>query len=332
MGNKYRIHAGTKREGSNAIAGFLERGSNTQLAGKSTPVTIKAGTWGITNGTQAWGRRLDKDGKVPAGDKILRIEDDTYRGQIEWLKWGDKRGTLIRARYIPGYPTLDKDYQDTRLGVKIVEGFLEDGEPVALITFPHGYNEFDEDEKRELVQMLKIHHQNPKSVSCNPENDAQPMFFEVEDTDNTDEKSSLIETKGQCLLLVSAASNKPENIRALFEIVKDANKGINVAKEDVGEVYKFLQAFADEEPKNFSSKVNLYKTKVSSVIEKAKAYNIFDLTKDGFIAAGVNKKEIILEDVPGKGDKMLEWAYDHCLEPVVYDGINKLQIITDSLK
>lgn len=332
MGNKYRIHAGTKREGSNAIAGFLERGRNDIIAGKATPVTIKAGTWGIPNGTQAWGRRLDKDGKAPSGDKILRTEDDNYRGQIEWLKWGDKRGTMIRARYIPGYSTLDKDYQDTKLGVKVVDGFLDDGESISMITFPHGYNEFDEDEKPALVQMLRIHHQNPKSVFCNPDNESLPMYFEVEDTDNTDEKSSLIDTKGQCLLLVSAASNKPENIRALFEIVKDANKVINVSKEDVGEVYKFLQAFADEEPKTFSSKVNLYKTKVSSVIEKAKAYNIFDLTKDGFIAAGVNKKEIILEDVPGKGDKMLEWAFDHCLEPVVYDGINKLQTITDSLK
>ena len=332
MGKKYRIHAGTKREGSNAIAGFLERGRNDIIAGKATPVTIKAGTWGIPNGTQAWGRRLDKDGKAPAGDKILRTEDDSYRGQIEWLKWGDKKGTMIRARYIPGYATLDKDYQDTKLGVKVVDGFLDDGESISMITFPHGYNEFDEDEKPALVQMLRIHHQNPKSISCNPDNESLPMYFEVEDTDNTDEKSSLIETKGECLLLVSAASNKPENIRALFEIVKDANKGSRVVTEDVGEVYKFLQAFADEEPKNFSNKINVYKTNVSSVIEKAKAYNIFDLTKDGFIAAGVNKKEVILEDVPGKGEKMLEWAFEHCLEPVVYDGINKLQTITDSLK
>lgn len=332
MGVKYRIHAGTKREGSNAISGFLERGRNDILAGKSTPVTIKAGTWGIPNGTQAWGRRLDKDGKIPGGDKIFRIEDDNYRGIIEWLKWGDKRGTMIRARYIPGYVTLDKDYQDTKLGVKIVDGFLDDGESVSLITMPHGYSEYDEDEKPALIQMFKIHHQNPKSISCNPDNESLPMFFEVEDTDNVDEKSSLIETKGQCLLLVSAASSKPENIRALFEIVKDANKGINVVKEDVGEVYKFLQAFADEEPRNFSNKVNGYKTKVSAIIEKAKAYDIFDVTKDGFIAAGVNKKEIILGDVPAKGDKMLEWAFDHCLEPAVYDGIAKLQTITDSLK
>jgi hypothetical protein len=332
MGNKYRIHAGTKREGSNAVAGFLEKGRNDIIAGKASPVTIKAGTWGIPNGTQAWGIRLDKDGKQPQGDKILRVEDDGYRGIIKWLKWGDPKGTMIRARYIPGYTTIDKDYQDTRLGVKIIDGFLDGGDPVALITMPHGYSEIDEQENPALVQMLRIHHQNPKSTSCNPENDSLPMFFEVEDTDNTDEKSSLIETKGQCLLLVSSASNKPENIRTLFDIVKDANDGANVAKEDAGEVYKFLQAFADTDPKTFSNRVNGYKTKVSGIIEKARAYDIFDLTKDGFVAAGVTKKEIILEDVPAKNEGMLEWVYDHCLEPIVHDGISKLQSITDTLK
>src|SRR5271170_698570 len=98
MGNGYRIHAGTKREGTNAVMGFLEKGRNDILAGKSTPVTIKAGTWGIPNGTQAWGRRLDKHGKAP--EKPIKSEDENYQGQIEWLKWGDKKGTMIRARFV----------------------------------------------------------------------------------------------------------------------------------------------------------------------------------------------------------------------------------------
>lgn len=330
MGNKFRIHAGTKREGSNAIAGFLERGRNDILKGKSTPVTIKAGTWGIPNGTQAWGVRLDKDLKVPA--KPLKAEDEAYRGDIKWMKWGEKGGTMIRARWVPGYDTIDKDYQDNRLGIKIIDGFLEDGEPIALITMSHGYTEYDEDEQPALVQMLKIHHQNPKSISCNPTTDATPMYFEVEEDDNTDEVSSLIETKGQCLLLVGAAHNKPDNIRTLFDIVKDVNNGSDISKEDAGEVYKFLQSFADADPKNFSNRVNGYKERISAVIEKGRAYNIFDLTKDGFIAAGEKKKEIILEDVPSKGEKMLDWAYDHCMEPVVYDGLAKLKTITDALK
>jgi hypothetical protein len=328
--NGYKIHAGTKREGSNAIMGDLERGRNDILKGKSTPVTIKAGTWGIPNGTQAWGVRLDKDGKIP--DKALKAEDDKYNGQIKWLKWGDKQGTMIRARFVPGYETLDKDYQDNRLGIKIVDGFLDDGNPIALITMPHGYSEYNEDENPALVQMLKIHHQNPNSIYTNPANDASPMYFEVTEDDNTDERSSLIETKGQCLLLVGAASNKPDNIRTLFEIVKDVNNGATVSKDDASEVYKFLQSFADSDPRTFSNKINGYKTNVSATIEKGRAYNIFDLTKDGFIAAGEKKKDIVLQDVPAKGDKMLDWAYDHCMEPSVYDGLVKLKSITDALK
>ena len=312
------------------MSGQLERGSNTTIVGRVTPITIKAGTWGIANGTQAWGQRLDASGNPPAKDKVIRVEDDAYRGLIRWLRWGDPRGTLINARYLSGHPTLDKSYQETRLGVKVVDGFV-DGESISLITMPHGFNEFDEEERPAFVQMLKIHHQNPKSIYCNPESEAIPMYFEVDDSDNNDEKSTLIETKGELLMLVGSASSKPENIRTLFEIVKDQNR-TSVNLEDASEVYKYLQVFADQDPKSFSNRVNGYKERVSAVLEKGRSYNIFDTTKDGFIAAGVTKKEIIIDEVPAKGDAMIDWVMEHCLEPKAYDSIVKIQTITDTLK
>lgn len=329
MGNKYRIHVGRVREGENAVTGFLEKGSNHIISGKTTPVAIRVGTFGIPNGTQAWGIRLDKKGKVP--ENPIRVDDDNYRGEIKWLKWGEAGGTMIRARYIPGYQTIDKDYQDTRLGVKIVEGFLDSGEPISLLEFRHGKNEYDEETDKGLVEMLKIHHHNNKSVSCNPEADGW-MYTEEDEVETSDASTKLIETKGECLLLVSSASNKPENIKALFEIVRDAKNGSGINKEDAAEIYTWLSHFADAEPKIFSSKINLYKTNVSALIEKAKSYNILDLTKDGFVAAGEKTKEVILQDVPAKGEKMLEWAFDHCLEPEVFDGLSKLSKITETLK
>lgn len=329
MGQKYRIHVGTKRQGSNAVAGFLERGRNDIIKGTPSPVSIQVGTFGIPNGTQAWGVRLDKHGKVP--ETPLRVDDDNYRGEIKWLKWADKKGTMIRARYIPGYQTIDKDYQDTRLGVKIVEGFLEGGEPISLILFSHGYNTYDEDTDKGLVEMLKIHHHNKRSVSCNPESTGE-MFDEVTEADTVDHTTKLIETKGECLLLVSSAANKPESVRNLFEIVKDINKAEKVNRDDASELYTWLQIYADQEPQEFSNKINKYKTNVSSILEKAKSFQLLDLTKDGFVAAGDKSKEIILSDVPAKGDKMLDWAFEHCLEPEVYEGITKLQQITDKIK
>lgn len=329
MGQKYRIHAGRKREGSNAVAGFLEKGRNDIIKGNTSPVSIQVGVLGIPNGTQAWGVRLNKKGAIP--DRILRVDDDEYQGEIKWLKWGDKKGTMIRARYIPGYQTIDKDYQDTKLGVKVIDGFLEGGDPISLITFSHGYNTYDEDEHKGLVEMLKIHHHNDKSISCNPEADGW-MFTEVTEDDNTDQDSKLIDTKSDCLLIVKASANKPESVRNLFEIVKDINKSDNLNKDDASELYKWLQNQADQAPQDFSNKINKYKTNVSSVIEKALSYKLFDLTKDGHIAAGTNKKELLLSDVPEKGEKMLDWIFENCLEPEVYEAVNSLQKITDTLK
>src|ERR1700760_4960787 len=187
MGQLYRIHAGRKREGSNAVAGFLERGRNDIIKGNTIPVPIKSGNIGIPNGTQAWGVRLGKDGKVPQDS--IRVDDPNYRGEIKWLTWGDPKGTMIRARYLPGYDTIDKDFQDIRLGVKIVDGFLDSGEPISLLLFQHGYTDYDEKENKALVEMLKIHHHNPSSVSCNPTAERAEMFFEVSEDDNADQET-----------------------------------------------------------------------------------------------------------------------------------------------
>lgn len=341
--SKYRIHVGKKVEGSNAVMGYLEKGRNDIIKGEAVPVSVLVGTFGISNGVQGWGIRLDKDGKVPK--KVLHVEDDEYRGQIKWVKWGSKENgaTMIRGRWMPGYPTIDKDYQDSRLNVQVKDGFLDTGEPISFILLKHGYNDFDEDDDNGLVEILRIHHQNAKSISCNPTAERREMFEEVTEMDTTDQKTKLIETKGECLLIVSSASNNPESVRRLFEIVQDANKaGNSVNREDASMLYKWLQTYADEEPDKFSNKINRYKERVSATIEKAKSYELVDLTTDGFIVAREVKNgsviptgkatKIILDEVPAKGNEMFDWAFSHCLEPRVYDGINELQSITDTLK
>jgi hypothetical protein len=341
--SKYRIHVGKKVTGSNAVMGFLEKGRNDIIKGETMPVSVLVGTFGISNGIQGWGIRLDKDGKVPKTP--LHVEDDNYRGEIKWVKWGSKENgaTMIRGRWIPGYPTIDKDYQDSRLKVMIKDGFLDTGEPISFILLKHGYNDFDEEDDKGLVEILKIHHQNSKSISCNPTAERREMFEEVTEMDTTDQKTKLIETKGECLLIVSSASNDPDSVRKLFEIVQDANKaGSNINKEDSGTLYKWLQSYADEDPTAFSNKINKYKEKISATIEKAKSYELVDLTTDGFIAAREVRNgaviptgkatTIILDEVPAKGEEMFDWAFAHCLEPKVYEGMIKLQSITDNLK
>jgi len=44
------------------------------------------------------------------------------------------------------------------------------------------------------------------------------------------------------------------------------------------------------------------------------------------------KKEILLQDVPAKGEDMLQWMFDNCLDPVVFEAIEKLTLISQKFK
>ncbi len=321
---KYHIFCGRKRE-TNALSGYLVSGRNDIIKGEPKEVSIQVGAYGIPNGTEAWGIRLIK-GKRP--DRIINVEDDNYSGEIEFVKWGTHKNiaTPIRCRYVPGYQTIDRDYQDLRLKVDIPE----DSAYAALITLSHGPNEFDEQSQGALVQMLKVHHHNEHSIYHNPEAEGW-MFKEIHQEEVDREETKEIDSKFDCILLVNKASSKPESIRNLFDIVKGIEtKDVN--KDDVQEIFTTLKLFADQKPNVFASRVHDYKRKVSDVFSKLESYHAIDLTKDGFIAVGQNKKEPILENIPAKGRDMINWAYENFLEPEVFDGIQKIEKIAEKLK
>ena len=321
---KYQIFCGRKRE-TNALSGYLQNGRNDIIKGEPKEVSIQVGAYGIPNGTEAWGIRLIK-GKRPG--RIINVEDEEYSGEIEFLQWGSKPdiATPIRCRYVPGYRTIDKDYQDLRLRVTIPD----DSAYAALITLNHGPNEFDDLRDFSLVQMLKVHHHNEHSVYHNPEAEGW-MFKELKQEEVDQSETKEIDNKFSCILLVNQSSSNPDSIRALFDIVKGIEtKEVN--KDDVQEIFTTLKLFADQKPQVFSSRVHEYKRKVSDVFSKLESYNAIDLTKDGFIAVGQDKKEVILDNVPGKGKDMVSWAFDNFLEPKVFEGIRKIEKIAEKLK
>lgn len=325
MGERtYKIMAGRERRGT-ATTAFLDK--NGQIKGEEKEVEVRVGIIGIPNGTEAWGIRLNAKGEIPK-DKRLNVDDNEYTGRIEWVKWGDTRGTLIQARYVPGCHTLDREYQKLRLRVEV----KDQDEFAALITMQHGYNEYDETTKEVLIQMFKIHHYNRTSKFRNPDQDGE-MFEELEEFDVAKQETVDLDNKTECLMLVRAASSNPDQVKVLFEIVRGLElKGVN--KEDTNDVYKQLKVFADQAPDVFFGRVKTYKAKVSEVVEKARSFKILDLTQEGKIVAtdAKGKRDILIEQVPGKKDEMIEWAFDNFLEPRVFDGIDKLQAITDKLK
>lgn len=321
---KYQIYVGRVRE-NNAYTGFLVKGRNDIIQGEAKEVAVRVGSYGIPNGTEAWGIRLIKGKKV---DRMVTVEDEDYTGEIEFLKWGEQPDYAcpIRCRYVPGYRTIDKDYQDLRLRVEIPETSAY----AALITLPHGEQEFDDKRDFALVQMLKVHHHNEHSRFCNPEAEGW-MFKEIHQKEIDKGKTKQIDSKFDCILLVNKASSNAESIKVLYDIIH-CPELVNVNAEDAQDVFDKLKMFADVHPEKFASQVHLFKRKVSDVFTKLESYNALDLTKDGHIAAGQTKKDLVLSGIPAKGKDMISYVYDNFTDPDMYNGIQKLEKIAEKLK
>lgn len=65
---------------------------------------------------------------------------------------------------------------------------------------------------------------------------------------------------------------------------------------------------------------------------KAEAYKLLDLSKDGIIAAGKDSKEVIGNNIPAKGKKMLDYLLENCFEEESSKTILLLKDITDKIK
>lgn len=326
----YTIEAGIGTRAESVERGYLEKGmGQMQVSGQTQIFPVKRAEIGFPNFTEAWGARLDKNGKIP--DTPLEVTNSNYGGQIELMKWGDKRGYIINCRYLKGYNSIDLLYQ--QLVLKSDQNYREDTEAAAdfnYIRMLSGENDFDVENDRYLIQMLRAHYMNQDSVSKNPDEHATFMFKEVNYKDGvqTDSKSCDQEFDAISIVKMAASDNSLQKLKNLWSIVEP----LFDEKPKDSELYVTLFGFAKEDSETFLSYIAENKKNISNVIEKAKSYNILDLTKDGVIVAGQQKKEIIGEGIKGKGYKMLEWLIENYLETLSVETVFKLKQITDNLK
>ena len=96
--------------------------------------------------------------------------------------------------------------------------------------------------------------------------------------------------------------------------------------------------YANTNPIEFNKYIEDYKYEVNNLIEIGKSHEIFDTTKNGVInfgADGAVKKVTLLDGIPSefKGELMLQYVYENCLEPKVVTAINKLKdFIKENIK
>ncbi len=327
MAEKYKLMFGGSPD-NEVILGSLEKGSAT-IKGKEHRTKFRKGNCVFPNRTEGWGRRVltDKEGKeLPTKERIDASHKD-YNGKIEWLKWNDPKGYPIEARYKPNSSSLDYQYQITKLGMKTLENDLENN----YLQYPSGYQEFDLESNGQLCEFLRIYFLNEDSVSKSPDNESSFfMFKEVKTFDTKEFAAKEVDNVFEAVKLVKEA-----NSFAKLKVLKDVLASVTEITYDLSKensLYESLVLYAGKQPKEFTAAIQKYKGEVSQLIEKGKAYNAFDLTLNGTIVVTQPKKEILFEGIDAKGNDMLQWFYENCMEPEVFEAVSKLNLYSQKFK
>lgn len=327
---QYIIEAGAIERPETVERGEIEKNTGqTVLRGETIKFPLKRADIGIPNYTECWGVRLDKEGKVP--ETPIDVKSPNYTGQIKEMKWGTTGGYVIICRYLEGYNSIDKQYQDVVLNASA--NLNEDTEAAAnayFIRLQSGDNVYDPETDKYLCQMIRVHYLNGSSVYRNPKSDSQ-MYIEVNGDVVETKEDKFYNNKFEAGKIVNeaASDNTMSKLKTLLNVVHEMDTtGIEVKDEGL---YRHLSMLADTKPDLFLAKITEYKKNVSNVFEKAKSYNAIDLTKDGVIAAGKDKVELIGTDIPAKKGKMIDWVLLNYLEPRAQEIISKLTTITNKL-
>lgn len=326
MPNKYVIYAGDERPAF-IKANHLEKDSKqtmTKQGNKDTFYANRPGDVGFPNMTEAWGVRLDKNGKRPS--EPLSVTDKDYTGKIEWLEWGDKAGCVIVSRWLSGYDTLDFQYQ--KLVLKADERIKEDDDTWFII-LQSGINEFDTVKDKLKVEHLGISSYNRDSKSKNP-NVIGSMFFVKDEQKEKVAEVKNIDAKIDAGIIVKTAA-RDNSYSALRNLAKALSKIVTTLPADE-DLYNELMRIVDSQPDVLLAQVNEHKKWVSNLFVKADSFKLLDLTKDGIIAAGNEIKEPIMTDCPVKGKNALDYLLENCFEDKCATAISKLKIISDKIK
>lgn len=282
---------------------------------------IRVGTHLILNTARVWGRRVIRDNKGVVKDSREEIEPNTpgYRGEIEFMEWGKEGGYAITIRYLPQSRSLDYEYQEQ------IQRIVVKDDQFTHIQLNAGRNKFDYKKQELLIQFLKVIPDNLNSRSKNPNPDIKGYrYFEIteEHVDNLSIKR--IEDSTTAANMVKAISNKPRELRILFEIMGEREEfgDTNLLSGD-RQIYKTLYEYAYSCPEDFFELIQAYKTRVRGAFDMAASYKVLDLTKDGHIAIEVkNRKELPFEsvDILAKGEGMIDWVLEHYVEDEVFKG------------
>lgn len=333
--SSYVISIGNERP-QEVLVAYPKKDGLPDLTKYNSTGLIQVGKHFINNACYVWGRRLvdGKPLKSSSGDEIqIDFNTPNYKGELEFLPYNDPKGYSIGIRYLKRSRSLDIEYQEQVLKIKVD---VEKGDDEAIsIPLEAGQNKFDIKKDALFIQYLKVHPQNRDSKSKNPDPKIKGyQFFEVtEDNVNTN-SIKYTEASLDAGFIVKSVSNKPADLKVLLKLIgkRDELEGIDNLSKDK-QIYDALLRFAVNAPNDFNSIINDWKKTISEAFEKAKAFKALDLTKDGHISIEVGgKTNLVWSDLKGKGDNMIDWIMANYLDSENYKQTISFIEFTEKLK
>jgi len=316
----FKIFAGHPR--GKAIIGFLERGDRSRLSADSEAYEVSdfPGKEMFPNVFNAWGRRIavDKDGKRKAGN--ADPNDIEYKGDIEFLEYGDSKGSLIQCRYVPGHKTLDYNYQVMKLGLPKYN--TQEGQMYNYMDVQKGETEITVSDPAYAV-MMKIHPMNKNSI-CRSPNTENHQWHEINELDSEKILASTIDAEFEAISIVKSAATSGKKLNILFNLI-GGDSVIKWDKSDEGSKYEGMVVFAKQNPDLVTKALAKFKEEVQAAIAKGESYDAFDLSVKGVVKVKKgDSKVVLLSDIPASGKNMLTWIWENAMEPNVFDAYGKL--------
>ena len=155
------------------------------------------------------------------------------------------------------------------------------------------------------------------------------MFHERNEAAELKDEGKKIDAKFDAISIVKTAE-KDNTLVGLKNLSKALSKLVAIDLDDEN-IYSELLKLADTEPDVFLGQIEEHKRWISNMFVKAESFKLLDLTKDGFIAAGKDSKEVIASGLPVKSKKMLEYILENCFESEASITISKLKQIVDKI-
>lgn len=325
MSEKYHIVVGGSRPKTIKVGTVLKNTGSTIINEKGETLA-KRGEVIFPNKCKIWAVRVI-GGKMPKENSV-DITDQSYKGELMGLKWGDPKGTLIEVRYIKGLPSLDVLYQEVRLGFKIDET-KESSADAFFLQLPNGENDFNETTDKLLIQHLKWHSYNLQSISKDP-SFFTTMFYEKSFEQEETMNSLIIDYKFEAGKILREAVDGADSIAKCRNLYKVVQSVTDEEPED-SRMYSYLKVIADKKPSEFLKAIDDYKVRMSNVFEKVKIYEAADYSVDGMLVGGDKKKDLIISDLPTKGEGIFDYMIENFTEPKIFEASYKLIQITDKL-